>query len=124
VELESRVDRAYNVVAPVHDDAGNGSDALNAVEQLVLVREETAIDEIVSLDARQRERELGRAELVLTLRIWQQRARRALPDGPRSRGCEALRRVRRAQAPMERAEQIVALRGRNGLEEFLPLVRE
>src|SRR5512139_3762180 len=88
-ELEGRVDRAHDVVTPVHDHGGYAANSFDAVEQLVLVLEEAAIGEIVRLDACQRERELRSPELVLALRIREQRARRALPHRPRARGCEA-----------------------------------
>src|SRR6188508_1975501 len=88
-ELEGRVDRAHDVVTSMHDHGGYPPNSLDAVEQLVLVLEEAAIDEIVRFDTRERERELGRCEQVLALRIREQRARRTLPHRPRARGCEA-----------------------------------
>ena len=89
MQLEGRIDRAHDVVAPVHDDGRDAADLVDAVEQLILVREEAAIHEIVGFDARERQRELRCAELVLALDVRQQRARRAFPHGPRARRRQA-----------------------------------
>ena len=74
---------------------------IDAVEQLVLVGEKAAIDEIVSLDARERQRELRRTELVLASRIRPQRARRSFPDRPCPRGFETDGCIVVEQAAME-----------------------
>src|SRR5262245_16523194 len=92
-ELEGGIDRAYDVVTSMHDHGGYPPNTLDAVEQLVFVLEEASIDEIVRLDPRQRERELGRSEQVLALRVREQRARRTFPHRPRARGVETHGRI-------------------------------
>ena len=49
--------RADDVVPSLHDDRGDVPDAADVVEQLALALQETAVHEVMALDARDRERE-------------------------------------------------------------------
>ncbi len=84
-------DRADHVVAAVHDHAGDVGDAVRVAQQLVVDFEEAAVDEVVVLDARERQRERAGPR-----GCWRSPRPRAgswsrLPT--RSRRCAAARRV-------------------------------
>jgi hypothetical protein len=76
----------------------------------------------VSFDARERQRELRRAELVLAFRVREQRAGSAFPLRPSARGLELHGTIVAEQPPMKRPEQVVALVGRDRRPILLPLL--
>src|SRR5262245_31755046 len=86
MELPRRRDRADHIVTPLDDDGGDIPNLIDSVEQLILVREEPAVDEVVRLYARERERHIVATEVRFARGIRLQRARRTLPDGPSARG--------------------------------------
>src|SRR3546814_2942155 len=48
VQIPRTTQRADHVVAALHDYGGNVADAIDVAQQLVVVREETAVDEVVA----------------------------------------------------------------------------
>src|SRR5690606_34785680 len=116
--------RADDVVPPLHDDARNAANRVDAAQQLILVREEPAIYEVMRFDPRERERKARVAELLGTRRIRQQRARCALPYRPRACRLEAHALVVAEQAAVISREQVVPLVRRNRREVLLPEVRK
>src|SRR5882672_1497014 len=124
VELPSGLRRTDDVVAALDDHCRNRANEVDAAQQLVLALEEASVDEVVRLDARERKRELGRAELARALRIRPQRARGAFPDRPRARRLQLLARVGADQAAVIGGEQIAALVLGDRREKLLPELRE
>src|SRR5262245_20705727 len=93
VKLPSRLRRTNDVVAALHDHRWNRADEVDATQPLVLAFKETSVHEVVRLDARKSERELGRTEVASALRIRPERARGSFPGRPCARRFELLARV-------------------------------
>src|SRR5689334_22260906 len=71
MQVPRAFDRANHVVAPLHDDRRDLTDARYLFDQLILTLEKAAVHEIVTFDAREREAELvaGAArDVVLVLK--------------------------------------------------------
>src|SRR5262249_39408266 len=120
MELPCRLDRTHDVVAALHDHGRNVADAIYAAQQLLLIGEEAAVTEVVSLYAGERERKLRLRELRLTLGVRPKRARCALPNRPCARGCKLLGRGGLREPAMVCADQVAALFRRDRREECAP----
>src|SRR3546814_9595790 len=94
------LDRADDVEAPLHDGRRNIADALDPLQQLVLLQED-AVPEVVRLDARQAERMALFAEGGDGLRRGQQRRAATLVDAPGAGGRQVHLGVRVVQALLE-----------------------
>src|SRR5690349_20898790 len=97
---------------------------MRTVQQLIVALEKAAVDEVVTLDARERERELILAAGCDVRRILQQETCRAFPDRPRTRCRQTHRRIRSGEAPVVRAHQIAALDLGYRFQKFFPGIRE
>src|SRR5712691_10082826 len=82
VQVPRREHRTDDVIAPLHDDAGDPPDPTDVVEELALLSEKPAVHEVVRLDAREGLGEAALLELLDTVRIDLDLARRRLPDRP------------------------------------------
>src|SRR3546814_948689 len=69
----------------VDDDAGDVGDLAGVAQQLVVELEEAAVDEVVVLDPRERQRETRVCVAVGEVRVDVQEAGRAFPHAPRAR---------------------------------------
>ncbi len=58
-EFPGRLHRTNHVIAALYDRGGDMANPFHAVEQLILVVEKSCIHEVVRLDSRLRDRELG-----------------------------------------------------------------
>ena len=87
VEVPGRDGWRHHVIAALDDDARNAGQPVGVGDQLVVLPEEAAIDEIVALDAGEGDGEMIGAELRHALRIREQGNGGALPlaSGPVSR---------------------------------------
>src|SRR3546814_16332924 len=86
-DLPGVLDRADHVVTAVDDDAGDVGDLAGVAQQLVVELEEAAVDEVVVLDPRERQRETRVCVAVGEVRVDVHDAGGAFPPAPRaSRG--------------------------------------
>ena len=113
---------ADDVVAAVHDDAGNAVQAVRVAQQLVVDVEEAAVDEIVVLDAREAQREMRVVVALDEVGVQQELVEPS--QRPRARGGEARRLVGRGQAAVVGADQVAALDLGDRRDVVLPGFRE
>ena len=109
-----------DVVAALDDHARNLLQLVGVTQQLVVGVEETGIDEIMVLDAREGEREMliGVARRVRLVR--QQGDGAAFPHAPRLGGADLLGAVAAGQALVIGGHQVAALSLRDRRQESLP----
>src|SRR5665213_1181964 len=55
MQVPGAAQRTYDVIAPLHDHGGNAAQSRRIAQQLIVAFEESAIDEVVAFDARERE---------------------------------------------------------------------
>src|SRR5262245_15598013 len=122
VELPGRDHRTDHVVATLDDHRRDVTDPVDAVEELIRMTEERAVDEVVALDPGDGLRELAAPETLDQGRVGAELARRSLPDAPCAGGAGADRGVGARQLPVVGGDEVVALGWRDGSEVLLPRV--
>src|SRR5690606_7720026 len=122
VQLPSGFGRTHHVVTPLDDHGRNVPQRPDSIDQLGLRLEEAAVDEVVRLEARNRDSEVGIGKVLLALLVREQRAQHTLPDRPGSSKSDLLLLVAAREAPMIRGEQVVALVFRYAPGEFTPVL--
>ena len=78
VELPRAHRRTDDVVAPLDDDGRDVADRVDVLDEPVVGLEEGVVDEVVALDARERDRFVRIAEVGDRRVVWDQLERRAL----------------------------------------------
>ena len=124
LQIPSIGERRAHIVAPMRDAAGDVTHPRRLREQPAIALEETVIDEIMVLDARER---LHEPILIETRRqsAWpRDRNRFAFPARPCASRFEPRVPVRRHQALVERLHQIAALRFRDRTHVAVERVRK
>lgn len=124
VQVPGVLDRADHVIAAVDDHAGDVGDAVGVAQQLVFDFEEAAVDEVVVLDARERERERGVFVPGDEILVHVQEAGGAFPHAPGARGGEPGGFVVAGEAAVEGRDQIMPFDRRNRGEIVFPRIRE
>src|SRR5207237_6204812 len=122
MQLPGAPRRAHYVIAALHDQRRDVADAADFLDELVLRAEESAVDEIVTLDARE-----GCGVGVLleagdVLGIHAQKAGCALPDRPRLGRAPENLVVIAGEARVVGADHVAALGLWNRLDVVLPKV--
>ena len=115
VQVPSRAHGTHDVVAPLHDDRGDVADLLDSAQELIVLLEEAAVDEVVCFDACERIGELTATEALHRQRVDAQFARRALPDRPRERRLLAHGGVLAGEPLVVRTHHVAAFALGNGL---------
>ena len=113
-----------HVVAPLDDRRRNVADARHVVEQLALAAQEAAIDEIMALDARQRQRELVLAPLADVVGVARRKLVAASHTDQARAAAMRCALIAAGQPLVVRAQEVVALIGRDRVAIGLPAVRE
>src|SRR5215207_5164625 len=124
VQLPGAEDGADHVVAPLDDDGRDVADAADVLDEVVVGREEGVVHEVVALDAREGERELGVGELLDGGVVEEELRSAPLPHAPRARRFEPRRLVLARQAAVVGRDEVAALVFGDDLLELLPHVRE
>ena len=102
-------DRGDRVVAALDDGAGDTADALHVVENPGVGFEEGLVDEVVGLEASEREREIVAGEFGQQALVGKERDRTPLPHAPRLGAFERDGAVLAGQAAVIGAQHVVAL---------------
>src|SRR6185437_2995364 len=89
LELPRRDRRGTGVVAALDDHAGDALELGRIAQQLAFL-EPAAVRHVVVLDARDRDRDFGRGEMLDRRRAGEKRHDVAFPFAPRLRGLELL----------------------------------
>mmetsp|Transcript_116031 Transcript_116031/g.323179 ORF Transcript_116031/g.323179 Transcript_116031/m.323179 type:complete len:214 (+) Transcript_116031:260-901(+) len=124
VEIPGAAGRADDVVAALHDDGGDVSDAVHVPQQLVFGLEPAAVEEVVVLDASEGQCELVLISLSHVGLIWEELRGRALPRGPSLCSRQANCRIFRGQALPVGGDEVAALLLGDGSLIALPLIGE
>ena len=124
MQVPCRLHRADDVVATLHDHAGNVPDPRHAAQQLILAAQEALVYEVMALDARDLDRELVFAPLRDVGVVGPQVTRRRFPDRPRMRRREPCAATRAGQAAVECADEVVALAAWDRRNVVLPAIGE
>src|SRR5579863_7534599 len=114
----------HDVVASLNDGRRYVPNARHVVQQLTLAAQESAVHEIVALDARHRQRELVFAPLPDVLAVAEQEARGRFPNRPCTRGRQPDSLVAADQALVVGTQEVVALVDRDGVAVGLPGIGE
>src|SRR5271154_5771896 len=114
----------HDVVASLNDGRRYVPNARHVVQQLTLAAQESAVHEIVALDARHRQRELIFAPFPDVVAVAEQEARGRFPNRPCTRGRQTNSLVAADQALVVGAQEVVALVDRDGVAVGLPGVGE
>src|SRR6185312_13158820 len=85
MQVPRAADRTYHVVAALHDHRRDAVQAMRIAQQLVVVIEEAAIDEVMVLDPGERQREFVAGAGGHVAVVLEQEARRSFPHRPRAR---------------------------------------
>src|SRR5712671_3238342 len=86
VQVPGTRHRAHNIVAALHDDAGNLPDLLDILRQIIVSWEETIVHEVVAFNAREGERKLRVGKSLNRLVIEEQLGGAAFPNTPGAGG--------------------------------------
>src|SRR5271165_822581 len=101
--------RADDIVASLNDGRRNVPDAHHIVEQLAFAAQETAIHEVMALDARHGQSELILAPFLDVIAVAVQETGGGLPDRPGTRGRERGALIAAGEPLMVGAQKVIAL---------------
>src|SRR5437773_2864056 len=124
VKLPRGHHRTDDVVATLHDYGRDVTDLSDAIDELGVAFEEALVDEVMALDARERERKLIFGGARHVVRIHSKVTRRRLPDAPRLCSSRALSFVFARQPRVIRTNEVTAFVRQNGLYILFPRVRK
>ena len=82
MQLPRGLHGTHDVVTSLHDDGGDVADAVDIVQELIFAAQEAAVDEIVTLDTRERLGVTVFLEPGDVIGCRAQVTRGGLPDGP------------------------------------------
>ncbi len=112
--------RADCVIAAVHDGAGNVDEGRSRVDELICIGQKAVVDEVMALDPREGQGEVGIFAVSFHCGVGQERRHTAFVETPR-RGALALQlRVFAGESTVVGADDIVALRRRYGGHKICP----
>src|ERR1700730_5309663 len=112
--------RADHIVTPLHDDAGNVTNLLDILGQIVFGREETIVHEVVAFDARKGQRELRVGKFLDRFVIKEESRSTAFPNTPGAGGFNSHLLVIAGQTAIVSAHHIVPLAFGNDFQKFFP----